>query len=214
MKLEHSFLVPVDVEQAWAVLTDIAAIAPCMPGAAVTSIDGDDFTGTVEVKLGPIRMKYQGNATFVAKDSEAHRAIIDARGRDAKGNGTAAAQVTAQCVEHGDSTRVDVITDLNITGRPAQFGRAVMEDVGNKLIGQFSQCLASTLASGTLSPDGDDNPEQPPVRLVASQESANTFTPINLVNSVGPALFKRLAVPTAVITGLILIALAVRRRRS
>src|SRR6185437_11945001 len=105
-------------------------------------VDGDDFTGSVKVKLGPIGLTYKGKASFIEKDEKAHRAVLDAQGRDARGNGTAAAKVTATLTEEGDSTRVDVVTDLNITGKPAQFGRGVMVDVGNKLIGQFADCLA------------------------------------------------------------------------
>ena len=148
MQLEHSFTVPVGVEEAWQVLLDIERIAPCMPGAAIDSVDGDDFTGTVKVRLGPIGLTYKGRASFVEKDADAHRIAINAQGRDARGNGTAAAKVTATLTEQDGATHVDVRTDLDITGRPAQFGRGVMVDVGNKLIGQFADCLAGKLAGG------------------------------------------------------------------
>jgi carbon monoxide dehydrogenase subunit G len=146
MQLEHSFTVPVGVEEAWRVLLDIERVAPCMPGASLDSVDGDDFTGTVKVKVGPIGLTYKGKASFVEKDEAAHRAVIDAQGKDTRGNGTAGAKVSASLQAEGDSTRVDVVTDLNITGKPAQFGRGVMVDVGNKLIGQFADCLAGKLA--------------------------------------------------------------------
>ena len=148
MQLENSFTVPVPVDEAWRVLLDIERIAPCMPGAALDSVDGDDFTGRVKVKLGPINLTYQGKASFVEKDEAAHRAVIDARGRDQRGNGTASALVTATLAADGDRTKVDVLTDLNITGRPAQFGRGVMTDVGNKLLGQFADRLAAQLGAG------------------------------------------------------------------
>ena len=148
MQLEHSFTVPVGIDDAWKVLLDIERVAPCMPGAAIDSIDGDDFTGTVKVKLGPIGLTYKGKASFVEKDEAAHRTVIRAQGRDARGNGTAAATVTATLTEDGASTKVDVLTDLDITGKPAQFGRGVMVDVGNKLIGQFADCLAGKLSGG------------------------------------------------------------------
>src|SRR4051812_29168725 len=119
-----------------------------MPGAALDSVTGDDFTGRVKVKLGPINLTYQGKASFVEKDETAHKAVIDARGKDQRGNGTAAAVVTARLKPEGDVTRVDVLTDLNITGRPAQFGRGVMTDVGNKLLGQFADKLAAQLGAG------------------------------------------------------------------
>ena len=147
MQLKHSFTVPTDLEQAWQVLLDIERIAPCMPGAAIETVAGDDFTGTVKVRLGPIGLTYRGKASFVEKDAAAHRAVIDAQGKDARGNGTAKARITATLTAQSSSgTTVDVVTDLNITGKPAQFGRGVMVDVGNKLIGQFADCLAGTLS--------------------------------------------------------------------
>ena len=152
MQLEHSFTVPVSVDDAWKVLLDIEQIAPCMPGAVLDSVDGDDFTGRVKVKLGPISLTYKGKASFVTKDEATHTAVIDAAGKDQRGNGTAAATVTATLKSEGSSTRVDVLTDLNITGKPAQFGRGVMVDVGNKLIGQFATCVEGKL-SGTESTD-------------------------------------------------------------
>jgi carbon monoxide dehydrogenase subunit G len=153
VQLENSFTVPVPIDEAWRVLLDIERIAPCMPGAALDTVDGDDFTGRVKVKLGPINLTYQGKASFIEKDEAAHKAVIDARGKDQRGNGTAAAVVTAQLKPEGEATRVDVLTDLNITGRPAQFGRGVMTDVGNKLLGQFADKLAAQLGEGDAAGD-------------------------------------------------------------
>ncbi|TFV70304.1 carbon monoxide dehydrogenase [Blastococcus sp. CT_GayMR19] len=155
MQLENSFTVPVPIDEAWRVLLDIERIAPCMPGAALDSVDGDDFTGRVKVKLGPINLTYQGKASFIEKDEAAHKAVIDARGKDQRGNGTAAAVVTAKLKAEGSITRVDVLTDLNITGRPAQFGRGVMTDVGNKLLGQFADKLAAQLGEGDAQGDAE-----------------------------------------------------------
>jgi carbon monoxide dehydrogenase subunit G len=155
VQLENSFTVPVPVDEAWRVLLDIERIAPCMPGAALDTVDGDDFTGRVKVKLGPINLTYQGKASFIEKDEAAHKAVIDARGKDQRGNGTAAAVVTAKLKAEGSITRVDVLTDLNITGRPAQFGRGVMTDVGNKLLGQFADKLAAQLGEGDAQGDAD-----------------------------------------------------------
>jgi uncharacterized protein len=148
MRLEHSFSIPVGIDAAWAALLDVERIAPCMPGAAVTSTEGDEFTGSVKVRLGPITLLYKGKARIVEKDEAQHHARIYAQGRDARGNGTAAATVSATLTPEGSATRVDVVTDLDITGKPAQFGRGVMVDVGNKLIGQFADCLAAELAGG------------------------------------------------------------------
>jgi carbon monoxide dehydrogenase subunit G len=153
VQLENSFTVPVPVDEAWRVLLDIERVAPCMPGAALDSVTGDDFTGRVKVKLGPINLTYQGKASFIEKDEAAHRAVIDARGKDQRGNGTAAAVVTASLAPEGSITRVNVLTDLNITGRPAQFGRGVMTDVGNKLLGQFADKLAAQLGEGDAQGD-------------------------------------------------------------
>lgn len=168
MQLEHSFTVPVGVDDAWKVLLDIERIAPCMPGAAIDSVDGDDFTGTVKVKLGPIGLTYKGKASFVEKDEAAHRAVINAQGRDARGNGTAAAKVTATLTEDSGQTKVDVVTDLDITGKPAQFGRGVMVDVGNKLIGQFATCLASKLGGEEEAPA----PTGAPAKKAAAKKAA------------------------------------------
>jgi carbon monoxide dehydrogenase subunit G len=153
VQLENSFTVPLPVDEAWRVLMDIDRIAPCMPGAMLDSVEGDDFTGRVKVKLGPINLTYQGKGSFIERDETAHQAKIDARGKDQRGNGTASAIITAKLAGEGSVTRVDVLTDLNITGRPAQFGRGVMTDVGNKLLGQFADKLSAQLASGDAGVD-------------------------------------------------------------
>jgi carbon monoxide dehydrogenase subunit G len=208
VQLEHSFTVPVGIDEAWTVLLDIDRVAACMPGAHVDSVHGDDFTGTVKVKLGPINLTYKGKASFIEKDDASHRAVIDARGRDARGNGTASAKVTAVLSENGPSTNVEVITDLNITGKPAQFGRGVMVDVGNKLIGQFADCLAAQLTAGDHPATAEPPPEEAPAvtrRITADAE------PINLMQSAGPAVAKRLL---PLLTVIMLVLLALRHRRS
>jgi len=154
MRLEHEFTVPVPVEEAWQVLLDLPRVAPCMPGATLTGVDGDNFTGTVKVKLGPISLTYQGKGHFVERDDAAHRVVIEASGKDARSAGTAAATVTASLAGSGDATTVEVTTDLTVTGRPAQFGRGMIADVSAKLIGQFADCLARTLSAGTPEPSG------------------------------------------------------------
>jgi carbon monoxide dehydrogenase subunit G len=172
VQLENSFTVPVPVDEAWRVLLDIERIAPCMPGAALDTVTEDDFTGQIKVKLGPINLTYQGKASIIEKDEAAHRAVIDARGRDQRGNGTATATVTAQLRAEGAATRVDVLTDLNITGRPAQFGRGVMTDVGNKLLGQFADKLAAQLRDADAPPAAGTHAETPAVRVVATVTGA------------------------------------------
>jgi uncharacterized protein len=141
MELTHNFTVPASVDDAWATFMDLERVGSCFPGAVVTSVEGDDFKGTCKVKLGPIAMVYSGSGTFVEKDEAAHRFVVDAKGKDKRGNGTAGAVVTATFAEDSGATRVDVQTDLAITGKPAQFGRGVIEDVSNKLLQQFVTCL-------------------------------------------------------------------------
>jgi carbon monoxide dehydrogenase subunit G len=146
MQLEHRFSVPVPVGQAWDVLLDVERIAPCMPGATVESFDGETIEGKVKVKVGPIQVTYAGTAKFVEKDEGGRRAVIDANAKEARGSGTAAATITAVLTESGGNTDVVVTTDLQITGKPAQFGRGVMVEVGNKLLGKFADCLADELS--------------------------------------------------------------------
>src|SRR5919112_6622911 len=152
MHLNHEFVVPVPVQQAWDVLLDVERIAPCLPGATVESVEGDSFAGRVKVKVGPITVTYRGTATFVHRDEAAGRATIRAEGREARGSGTAAATVEAVLHDEGERTRVTLDTELAITGRPAQFGRGVMVDVSNKLLGMFADCLEQTLAADQATP--------------------------------------------------------------
>ncbi len=149
MELEHQFSVPVPVGQAWDVLLDVERIAPCMPGATVESFDGETIVGRVKVKVGPIQVTYAGTARFSEKDQSARRAVIEADAKEARGSGTANATITAQLQDDGgSSTNVTVTTDLAVTGKPAQFGRGVMVEVGNKLLGRFADCLAGELGGG------------------------------------------------------------------
>ena len=167
MELENTFTVPVGVSQAWQVLNDVERIGPCMPGATITSVDGDDFTGEVRVRVGPVSMKYTGNASFTERDEQAHRAVIVAKGKEARGSGTANATVTATLKEVDDGTEVRMVTDLAVTGRPAQFGRGVLADVSNKLVGQFATCLSEELGA-TQQAGGGDVPEATPEQSVAT----------------------------------------------
>ena len=150
MELTHRFTVPVPVDEAWAQFNDIASMAECFPGATVTSADSGSFAGSVKVKLGPIALVYNGSGTFTEKDEAAHRMVVDAKGKDKRGNGTAAAVVSMTMTEAGSSTDVEVVTDLAVTGKPAQFGRGVMQDVSDKLLGQFVACLEQRFAGSSV----------------------------------------------------------------
>jgi uncharacterized protein len=148
MKLDNEFTVGVPIGEAWEVLTDLEMIAPCMPGAQLTGVNDGVYTGKVKIKVGPVTAEYSGTARFAEKDADTHRAVIDARGRDSRGNGNAAAVISAQLQAEGESTRVTVTTDLTIAGRIAQFGSGMIKEVSAKLLGQFVQCLESRLGGG------------------------------------------------------------------
>lgn len=171
MELTHRFSVPGTLEQTWERFGDIGSLAECFPGAQVTAVEGDTFEGTVKVKLGPIALVYAGSGTFVSKDEAAHSFVVEAKGRDKRGNGTAGATVTVAMSGSGDTTDVEVRTDLSITGKPAQFGRGVMQDVSDKLLGQFVACLEQR--------SGEQQPEQ-----AAPEKTEAAATP---APSVGPA---------------------------
>jgi carbon monoxide dehydrogenase subunit G len=175
--LTHRFTVPTSVDETWAHFQDIASVAECFPGATVTSADGDSFAGSVKVKLGPIALVYNGSGTFVEKDEAAHRFLVDAKGRDKRGNGTAGAKVTLTMTDAAaGGTDVEVVTDLAITGKPAQFGRGVMQDVSDKLLGQFVECLEQRLSA---EPAGDPHATTPVSEPAAESEpeTASAATP-------------------------------------
>ena len=148
MELVHDFVVPVPADQAFDLLVDVGKVGPCLPGAVITSVEGDTFEGGMKIKLGPISMTFRGDGELVERDPQARRAVIQARGRDAKGNGGAQATVTASLQEHGNQTAVHVVTDLNVTGKAAQFGGGVMKDVSNRMLGQFVDNLARLIEAG------------------------------------------------------------------
>ena len=150
MQLTHSFSVPATIDVAWATFMDLREVGECFPGATVTDVSADSFTGQVKVKLGPIAMVYTGTGTFTERNDQSHHAVIKAEGKDKRGNGTAGATATIQLSPDGvDATQVDVTTDLLVTGKPAQFGRGVMQDVSDKLLAQFVSCIEGKLSSGS-----------------------------------------------------------------
>lgn len=169
MKLENRFTVPVPVDEAWKVLLDVERIAPCMPGATLTSVDGDSFEGKVKVKVGPINLTYGGKARFVSKDDATHVAVIDGSGKETRGTGTAKATITCRLVDQGASTDIEVDTDLAITGKPAQFGRGVLADVSAKLVDQFAACLSEEIQEVT--PSGGSGETDPATGLTVGAAS-------------------------------------------
>ncbi|GIH75735.1 SRPBCC family protein [Planobispora longispora] len=173
MRFEHEFTVPVPVEQAWAVLLDVERVAPCLPGAALDSVDGESFTGRMKVKVGPITVTYRGEAVFQDVDKDAHALTIKASGKEARGSGTASATVTARLHPEGADTRVTVETSFNVTGRPAQFGRGVMTEVGAKLIDRFAANLSDLLTEGPAGP--------------AAETETSSVVPLTPAEPVSPA---------------------------
>jgi hypothetical protein len=158
MELTNDFTVNASIDEAYTTLTDVERIAPCMPGAQLTEVEGDVYRGLVKVKVGPITAQFKGQASFVEKDEQAHRAVLKAEGRDTGGRGNASALITAQLEPvEADVTKVSVVTDLTITGRVAQFGRGALADVSEKLLRQFVTNLETTvLTNGSGSTNGGD----------------------------------------------------------
>lgn len=232
MQLTHTFSVPAPVDDAWTILRDIERIAPCMPGATIESVDGDEFTGRVKVKVGPMQVTYRGSAAFVEVDDDRHRAVIEARGKEVRGAGTATATIAAELRPAGEErTEVAVVTDLAVTGRPAQFGRGVMADVGDKLLGRFAECLgerlagaaepgpeavatgAATAATGAEPATGAQPPPEEG-RVVDLAQHRPTPEAIDLVDVAGVAVLRRLAPALAALALLALLVWAARRRDS
>src|ERR1700722_10849416 len=149
MDLSHEFEVPLSIDEAWSVLTDLERVAPCLPGAQLDEVEGDEYRGRVKIKVGPITVEYKGTATFLERLPETHVAVLRAQGRETKGQGSAAATITATLEAEGaSSTKVNVLTELDISGRVAQFGRGALADVSSKILGQFAANLEKDLASG------------------------------------------------------------------
>lgn len=177
MDLTNDFSVGQPVERAWALLTDLERIAPCMPGAQLTGVEGDVYQGRVLVKLGPVTAQYAGTATFERKDDDAHVAVLRAAGRDSRGQGTASALITATLTPDGQRTNVSVHTALTITGKVAQFGRGVILDVSAKLLKQFVDCLETSLVGEADAP-ADEAASPQPVGTAGAGGATTTTTPV------------------------------------
>ncbi|MFF0791729.1 SRPBCC family protein [Streptomyces spiralis] len=226
MELHHGFTVPVPVDDAWRALLDIERVAPCLPGATVEEYDGKTVTGSVKVKLGPITVTYKGTAVFEEQDEAARRMVLVASGRETRGQGTARATVTGTLEERDGSTAVSVRTDLTVTGRPAQFGRGVLAEVGDRLVGQFADCLSRRLAAaaprGPAEPGpGPAQPATGPVEgrgapaageaePAAVREEAE---PLDLLRAAGVPVAKRAAAVAGAAALVALAVVGVRRLR-
>lgn len=237
MELTNAFTVDVPIERAWEVLTDVPTIAPCLPGAQLQEVEGDEFRGVLKVKVGPITAQYKGAAQFLEREEGAHRAVIRAEGRETRGQGNAQATITAQLVPSGDSTEVTVTTDLTVTGKVAQLGRGVMADVSAKLMATFADNLRTTVLDGGTaaasaasaasaepapaaagsgngsgppvpSDGGASAPAGPAVRALGGPEPE----PVDLLGAAGGPLLRRL-VPVAVVAVVLLVVLRLMRRR-
>jgi uncharacterized protein len=165
MQLTHSFTVPASIDEAWEALSDVEQVAGCMPGASLHSFDGENFEGQVKVRVGPMQLVYRGAGQLVERNGDTRRLGMEASGKEARGQGTARARVQASLSEHPAGTQVEVVTDLDITGKPAQFGRGAMADVGQKLLDRFADQLAAQLEAPSTdaagSAQGDEAPSQP-----------------------------------------------------
>ncbi|MGY2033360.1 SRPBCC family protein [Nocardia gipuzkoensis] len=221
MKLDNTFTIPVPAAQAWQVLLDLERIAPCVPGATITSREGDDFHGKIKVKLGPVGLSYSGVIKVVSQDEAAGIAVLEGRGRETRGNGTAKATITCRLVESGATTDVFVDTDLAITGKPAQFGRGALADVAGTLIGQFATNLAAEI---TASAQAAPVPDAQPRILSAAPDSATPAAaatqtaprkpaePIDLLQAAGASSATRLGGLAFAGVLVLLFALLLRKR--
>ena len=203
MQLEHHLSVPAPIDVVWPALLDPERVAPCVPGATLTGVDDDSFTGTVKVKVGPVTLLYKGTGTFTEQDEQARRAVLKAAAKDTRGNGTVNATVTLTLTDEGDHTTGIVATDLSITGKPAQFGRGMIADVGGKIIQQLSACLSEWLAVDVTEPESE-----------TGGGPISEAEPLDLVHYARHSALKRVSPLVAAAILVLLIGALVRRLRS
>ena len=212
MELTNEFAVDLPIDRAWELLTNLERIAPCMPGAQLTGVEGDTYSGLVKIKLGPVTAQYAGTAIFESKDDAAHVGVLRASGRDSHGQGNASALITASLLAEGERTLVSVHTDLTITGKVAQFGRGVILDVSTKLLDQFVGCLESTLASdrnatdaaeaGAAAADAQPEPASAAATTARRFDAPAEVAPLDLGAVARVAVLKR-AIPAAVVVAVV-----------
>nr|WP_208407468.1 SRPBCC family protein [Amycolatopsis granulosa] len=223
VRLDHEFTVPAPPAEVWKAVTDPERVAPCMPGATLTKVEGETFTGTVKVKLGPISLLYKGSGEYLETDEQARKIVIKASGKDSRGAGTAAATVTVTLSENDGGTKGTVATDLNVTGRPAQFGRGMISEVGGKILDQFAANLADRLGTAE-SPATEEKPAESGVttepapekpKLESVKPQPHEAEAIDLFEYAGSSLTKRLApilAGVAAVLGVVAIVRLLRRR--
>ena len=208
MKIANQFTVSAPIEQAWDVLCDLEQVIPLMPGAQLTGHEGDDYLGTVKVKVGPVTSEFSGKVRFVELDRGQHRAVIDAKGKESRGTGNAAATVTAQLHEDGERTSVTVDTDLKIAGKLAQFGSGMLQQVSEKLLGQFVESLEAELAAQSAK-----TPASPAAPFdTAAAAAAAEPEPIDLLRLAGGEQLKKYAPAAAAVLAALLLIWLLRRR--
>lgn len=206
MDLNHEFEVPVTVDEAWKILTDVERIAPCLPGAELQEVEGDTYRGVVKVKVGPIQAQFKGQASFVERDDTAHKAVLRGEGRDTGGKGNASALITAQLTGiTSGTTKVEVTTDLSITGKIAQFGRGAMADISDKILGQFVENLNTLIASQPAAPAAESPAAAQPAAADAGPRKIDgpEAKPIDLLDAAGAPILKR-ALPVVVVVAAVI----------
>ncbi|WP_068321398.1 SRPBCC family protein [Janibacter terrae] len=224
MILEHAFTVPTGPDETWRTLLDVERVAPCMPGASLDSVEGDDFTGRIRVKLGAIQMAYKMKGRFAEKDESARRVVIEGSGKESRGGGTVKSTITLQLLPAGESTEVKVLTDLAITGKPAQFGRGALDDIGARILGQFADNLAAMVSedpsqeqAATISaaPTEPGSPDAAGVVAPARTErpAAVEAEPLDLMGVIAPSPDRIIAVVSSV-TALVLALILLGRSRA
>jgi carbon monoxide dehydrogenase subunit G len=230
VKMENEFTVEAPVEQAWETLLDLERITPCLPGAALEEESGDEYKGTMTIRLGPVTQKYNGTVSFDETDEESRRAVLKADGKDARGQGTASATITSTLSEEDGGTRVRVETDLHLTGRAAQFGRGVQQEVATKLINQFAECLEKEImgenireepeeptepeeavsANGSGAEEAGEEEEKPKRRIIQQDHDVE---PLDLGEASREAVLKRVVPLAAGVGALVIVIWLLRRRR-
>ena len=211
MELNNEFRVAVPVAKTWQVLTDVERVAPCIPGAQLLSVDGDDFTGVVKVKVGPITVSYKGDASFQEKDEAAQRVVIKATGKETRGSGNAAAVVTAQLKDDGThGTIVSITTDLTVSGKAAQFGRGVLADVSTNLIGQFARNLEADLLGDTATSAAASTPVAAATAAATASDAGDS---VDLLKVVAVPMAKRYAPAIAAVAAGVTVGFVLGRRK-